>query len=95
MQFLKGVQRRATKVVPEPRNKGYTERLKILELPSLYYTRASRDMIEVFKYLPGAYSVIQYPLILDDNPAGTRGHTVKLKKFRCTRNTTSIFLVIE
>ncbi len=94
MQLLEGVQKRATKLVPELRNKGYTKRLKILkQLSCVYYTRACGDMIEVFKHLQGAYSVSQCPLILDDNPAVTLGHSLKLKKFWCARSTTSNFFI--
>ena len=53
------------------------------------YGRAHGDMIEVFKYLHGAYSVSQCPLTLDGNPAGTQAHSLRLKKFWCTRSTFS------
>ena len=47
------VQRRATKMVPKLRNLEYTDRLRVLKLPS----RARGDMIEVYKYLHGKYNV--------------------------------------
>lgn len=59
------------------------------------YTRAHGDMIEVLMHLHVAYSVSQCLLIIDDNPARTRDHSLRRKKIRFARNTTSKFLVIE
>ena len=48
-KLLEGVQRRATKMVPEMKNYDYANRLKKLALPSLAYRRKRGDMIEVYK----------------------------------------------
>ena len=45
---IENVQRRATKLVPKLKNLSYEERLKSLNLPSMYYRRARGDMIETF-----------------------------------------------
>ena len=55
--MLERVQRRATKLVPKLRNMSYENRLKAVNLPSLVYRRYKGDMIEVFKYLDGSYSL--------------------------------------
>ena len=44
-KLLEGVQRRATKMVPEMKNYDYANRLKKLALPSLAYRRNRGDMI--------------------------------------------------
>ena len=48
--LLENVQRRATKLIPELRDRDYEDRLRILKLPSLYYRRARGDMIEAYKF---------------------------------------------
>ena len=52
-KLLEGVQRRATKMVPEMKNYDYANRLKKLALPSLSYRRKRGDMTEVYKYTHG------------------------------------------
>jgi hypothetical protein len=79
--LIENVQRRATKLVPEIRNLTYENRLRRLKLPSLVYRRARGDMIEVYKYLHGAYRVDVSFLPLDSNSI-TRGHSLKLTKQR-------------
>ena len=44
---LENIQRRATKGLPGMRDLSYTERLKLLKLPTLAYRRLRGDMIEV------------------------------------------------
>ena len=80
--LLKNVQRRATKLVPSLKNYSYEDRLRIFNLPCLYYRRARGDMIETWKYLHGQYHVNQMPLQRDTNTT-TRGQSMKLRKERC------------
>ena len=75
--LLENVQRRATKLVPSLKNYSYEDRLRSLNLPSLYYRRARVDMIETWKYLRGEYHVNQMPLKRDTNTT-TRVHSMKL-----------------
>ena len=49
MEAIETVQRRATKLVPELRNVDYSQRLKILKLPSMQYRLRRGDMIQVYK----------------------------------------------
>ena len=44
------VQRRATKPMPELRDREYEDRLRICKLPILYYRRARGDMVETYKF---------------------------------------------
>ena len=78
-QQIDNVQRRATKMVPELRNLEYTDRLRVMKLPSMYYRRARGDMIEMYTYLHGQYNVEEVPLLRDEIRV-TRGHSRILKK---------------
>lgn len=79
-ELLEAVQHRATKLVPSLRNKTYEERLKILDLPSLYYRRARGDVIECYKYMSHTYNT--EPNFFEKECSSTRGHMFKLKKHR-------------
>ena len=47
-KLIEGVQRRATKLIPELKNLNYEERLSHLKLPTLKYRRLRGDMILTF-----------------------------------------------
>lgn len=79
--LLESVQRRATKLIPEYKDLEYEDRLRQLNLPSLRYRRARGDMIEVYKYTHGKYTVNEN--LLSMNTSVTRGHSYKLEKVRC------------
>ena len=68
-----------SRLIPDLQKLEYTERLKKLNLPSLYYRRARGDMIECYKYLTGMYNVAGN-LLPQDELSNTRGHSLKLKK---------------
>ena len=79
---IEQMQRRATKLIPELREKSYQDRLKELRLPSLYHTQKSGDMIQTFKIIE--YS-IEFQQILQDKMfrfsySVMRGHNFKLQK---------------
>ena len=57
IDLLEGVQRRATKLVPELRNMTYEKRLEKLGLTSLEDRRIRGDMIETYKILTGKNDV--------------------------------------
>jgi predicted transcriptional regulator len=81
---LENVQRRATKMIPSIRNYTYLDRLKYLNLPSLYYRRSRGDMIQTYKYIHGLYRV-QCPFLEIDKQSITRGHNFKLTKSRSNK----------
>ena len=55
IESIEGVQRRATKMIPELKRLSYPEILKKLKLPTMAYRRARGDMIEVFKIVAQIY----------------------------------------
>ena len=87
---LENVQRRATKLIPELRDRDYEDRLRTLKLPSLYYRRVRGDMIEAYKFTHSIYKTEQEPLQRETNTT-TRGHSYKLKKERCNTRTRANF----
>ena len=71
---LEKVQKRATKVLPELKNKSYIERLKMCNLPTLHFRRIRGDMIEVFKILTGKYDTAAAPVMDICDLTTTRGN---------------------
>ena len=76
--------------------KTYEERLHWLRLWSLEERRNRQDLIEVFKMCNELSRLKLNELFtLDDNNRGTRGHSWKLAKFRCTRDCCKYFFQTE
>ena len=57
IKLIEGVQRRATRMVPELRELPYEERLKRLKLTTLEERRVRGDMIETYKIITGKEKV--------------------------------------
>ena len=91
-ELLERVQRRATKMVPSIKELSYEDRLKALNLPSLYYRRARGDMIELYKHMNGIYTV-QCNYIKLEPDTTTRGHNYKIKKPLTNRRVRQNYLV--
>ena len=82
---IEAVQRRATKMIPQLKKLPYTERLKILELPTLIYRRLRGDCIQVYKFMNGYYD-FDWQKFFHINSGlthSTRGHSLKLNKSLC------------
>ena len=84
MEAIETVQRRATKLVPELRNVDYSQRLKILKLPSMQYRLRRGDMIQVYKIVKGLDRVPSEMFFkfcdASDDMRQTRGHNWKIFK---------------
>ena len=63
--LIEGVQRRATKLVSGLKELDNSERLKSMDLPSMKYRMERGDMIEIYKYIHGLYSVNNILLKID------------------------------
>ena len=74
------VQRRATRLIPELQGKPYPERLRLLELPSLYYRRRRGDMIRTFQILHSELDLQPEYFFSPAQHSRTRGHQMKLNK---------------
>ena len=75
IKTLESVQRRATKLVKELKNKSYTERLLFLDLPTLSYRRRRGDMITTFKMLHGMIDT-DSKVFFERSTSVTRGHNL-------------------
>ena len=80
IQMIENILRRGTKLVPELVNINYTDRLKMLNLPTLKYRRKRGDLIQVFKILNGHYDINWEDFFILDTirTHNTRGHSKKL-----------------
>ena len=96
-QRVERVQRRATKLVPELRHLPYQQRLRILNLPSLYFRRRRGDMIAVYQLLHGRLDLDSRIFLNTAVARDTRGHPWKLVKPRAAsrirRNAFSVSVV--
>ena len=82
-ELLEKIQHSYTKMIINMREK--TWRNKSLGLWTLEERRDRQDIIEVFKMYRGHSSVALQELFeIDTNRKGTRGHSCKLKKVRCS-----------
>jgi len=80
-ELFEKVQRRFTKMTVNMDE----ERLQSLNLWSLEESRNRQDLIEVFKMSKGMTRIrLQELFTLEENNKGTRGHSFKLSKLRCT-----------
>ena len=81
-KLVERVQRRATKLVQDVRTLPYPERLRLLDLPSLYYRRRRGDMIMVYQILHGGVDLDPEVFFSVAARVPTRGHPWKLQKPR-------------
>ena len=75
--------RRATKMIPELRDRSYEERLKECGLTTLETRRLRGDQIEVFKILNGYENIDRNMFFSLKKDSRTRGHELKLVKDQC------------
>ena len=87
--MIEKVQKRATRMVSSIRNLPYEERLRALNLPSLYYRRKRGDMILVYQIFHGLINVNPLNFFPPASTDFTRGHNYKIFKSHtrcCTRS---------
>ena len=78
--------KKSNKIVPELKELSYQERLKALNVPTLYYRRMSYDLIQLYEIISNIEdtNIDKFVLSLNDN--NTRGHIFKLQKPRCSKS---------
>ena len=82
IKIIQGVQRRATRQLPEMKSLGYQERLK-LQLPPLRFRILRGDVIEAYKIMYGIYDTSirkMFYMVLDSK---TRGNCCKFTPRLC------------
>eukprot|EP00794_Sanderia_malayensis_P016292 gene16292-17930_t len=80
-------------MVPDLKNLEYEDRLKAMDLQSLYYRRDRGDMIECYKMTHGQYDIKQI-LKLDEDKT-RRGHKFKLKVSACNKEVRHHFFTLR
>jgi hypothetical protein len=88
---MERIQRRATKMIPELRNKSYEERLKDLDIHSLETRRLSGRLIETYKILNNFVNIDPNSLFIPDPNIRTRSNGCKLRKMRLQTNVSRNF----
>jgi len=95
-ELLEKFQRRFTKMIKGMKGMSYEKRLQKLKLCLLEERRNRQDLIEVFKICKGFSRTRPEELFhFDDRGKGTRGHSLKFVKVRCTRDSRRHFFLIE
>ena len=89
-ELLENVQRRATKLAPALKDLSYEDRLRSLDLPSLYYRRARGDVIQIYKHVKELYNIQAQYIKIDLHE--TRGHKFRLRKDRVAKKVRQNFL---
>lgn len=83
---IERVQRRATKMVSEISHLSYEDRLRTLDLYSLFYRRRRGDMIQVYRIMHGLDRVSPDQFFTRAPISATRGHSMKLFHPNCRLN---------
>ena len=83
-RILENVERQATKLVPELKLLSYQERLRELNLPTLYYGRNRYELIQLFKIVSHEENTEVENLAFNDN--NTSGHIFKIQDPRCKKS---------
>lgn len=95
-ELIERVQHRFTRMVHSMSHLEYGERLRRLNLWTLEERRNRADLIEVFKIYTGLTMVrLTDFFTLNSGIKGTRGHTAKLVKVRCEKNTRKHFFSLR
>ena len=77
---LEKVQRSATKMIPTLKDKTYTQRLKVLGLPSLRYRQIRNDLIQAYKIINNIDNIKCDDFFKFSSMDKTRNNTLKLYK---------------
>ena len=78
--LIENVQRRATKLVSEVKDLPYSDRLKMLELPSIKYRQIRGDLIQTYKIINHIDNISKDDFFTFTSVNITRGSDQKLYK---------------
>jgi len=81
--------------LPELKGFEYCDKLKACKLPTLHYRCLRGDMIDTFKIVSGKYDRCAAPILNGLHSSATRGHDLRLEKFRAIYDLRKLFLQIE
>ena len=90
LKLIEGVQRRATKLVSNLRDKPYIDRIKEMKLPSMEYRRKRGDMIQCFKIMKGLVRIEKEELFCMQPHYVTRGHDQNFLRQQAKRSARAI-----
>ena len=76
---VENVQRKRTKLIAQIGDQEYSEKLRILKLPSTTHQRSRGDMIEVYKLLTGKYSTNERLMKINRNSSTKKIRELRLK----------------
>ena len=88
--------KRYSKMIKQIAHLMYSERLKVLNFPTMKYHHTRGDMIELYKIVTGKYDCICIPglkLYVANSEAQTWGHRYKLTQTYCTYSMRQHFLI--
>ena len=77
---IEAVQRRATRMIPNLKDKNYSERLRILKLPSIKYRQLRGDLIQTYKIITNIENVNCSDFFEIRESSNTRNSHLKLYK---------------
>jgi len=89
--MIEKVQKHATHMISNLKNLPYEERLRALNLPSLYYHCKRGDMILVYQIFHGLVNVNPLTFFPPASMDATCGHNFKIFKSHTSVNTRSWF----
>ena len=92
LKLLEDVQRRATKILPEIRDLTYTERLIVLNLPSIQYRQTRNDLIQTYKIIHKIDNLKTEDFFTFAKYDKTRNNILKLYKSQSSSKYRSNFL---
>ena len=79
---IEQIQCLATKMVQNFKDASYSDRLRIICMPTLQFRRLTTDMIQVYKIFNGYKDIDTEGFFTIDSDSYTCGHPFKLKKIR-------------
>ena len=82
---IEGIQRRATKLIPDLEELPYIDRMKSLGLPTLEYRRDRADMIQIYKSIHNL-DELKWDNMFSLSTGGLRGHNLKFIKMKSHNN---------